>query len=157
MAHPEGSVNLARDVKSVDLELAFSGHGDHRAAAGQAERRDRQDGAAKTAICEIAERDLLAKLNAGLENGVPIRDIELTDEEERVLRGYQFLTAKPLMLVLNIGEAQLKSPPTFEYPHRESDVVALCGKVEAELAQLDDEDARSLWKIWASARPHATA
>ncbi|MDQ2999134.1 MAG: DUF933 domain-containing protein, partial [Chloroflexota bacterium] len=57
------------------------------------------------------------------------------------LRGYQFLTAKPMLLVLNISEAQLKNPPQFAYAHRSSDVVALSGKVEAELAQLDDEDA----------------
>src|SRR6266545_3764180 len=102
VAHPEGSVNLARDIESVDLELAFSD-------------------------MAIIERRL-AKLNA---------------EEQRVLRGYQFLTAKPLLLVLNIGEGQIQNPPAFDYPHRESDVVALCGKIEAELAQLDDEDARA--------------
>jgi ribosome-binding ATPase YchF (GTP1/OBG family) len=90
-----------------------------------------------------AERDLLLKLQAELEAGKPIRDAELSDEEQRVLRGYQFLTSKPLLLALNIGEDQLTSPPSFAYPHRESDVVALCGKVEAELAQLDDEDARA--------------
>jgi ribosome-binding ATPase len=76
-----------------------------------------------------------------LEAGKPIRDVELNAEQERLLRGYQFLTAKPQLLVLNISEAQLKNPPQFAYAHRSSDVVALSGKVEAELAQLDDEDA----------------
>ena len=142
VAHPEGSVNLARDIESVDLELAFSDMAiiERRLAKLNAEigkmpTKDRD--------VRIAERDLLVKLQAGLENGLPIRDIELTDEEQRVLRGYQFLTAKPLLLVLNIGEGQIQNPPAFDYPHRESDVVALCGKIEAELAQLDDEDARA--------------
>src|SRR6266508_5725394 len=141
-AHPEGSVSLARDVESVDLELAFSDMAiiERRLAKLNAEigkmpTKDRD--------VRIAERDLLVKLQAGLENGLPIRAIELTDEEQRVLRGYQFLTAKPLLLVLNIGEGQIQNPPAFDYPHRESDVVALCGKIEAELAQLDDEDARA--------------
>lgn len=141
VAHPEGSVNLARDVESVDLELAFSDMAiiERRltklnAEIGKMSTKDREQ--------RLAERDLLVKLLAGLENGAPIRDIELSDEEQRLLRGYQFLTAKPQMLVLNIGESQLQSPPAFDYSHRESDVVALCGKIEAELAQLDDEDAQ---------------
>jgi len=142
VAHPEGSVDLARDVESVDLELAFSDMAiiERRLAKLNAEIGKMS---AKDRDLRIAERDLLVKLQAGLESGAPIRDIELSEEEQRVLRGYQFLTAKPLMLVLNIGEDQIQNPPAFDYPHRESDVVALCGKIEAELAQLDDEDARA--------------
>jgi GTP-binding protein YchF len=142
VAHPEGSVNLARDVESVDLELAFSDLGiiERRlvklnAEIGKMSSKDREQ--------RIVERDLLVKLQAALEAGNPIRDVELSDEEERVLRGYQFLTSKPLLLAINIGENQLKNPPSFPYRHRKSDVVALCGKVEAELAQLEDEDARA--------------
>jgi GTP-binding protein YchF len=141
VAHPEGSVNLARDVESVDLELAFSDMAiiERRLAKlnaeiGKMSTKDREQ--------RIAERDLLVKLQAALESGLPARDVELSEEEERLLRGYQFLTAKPLLLVINIGEAQIKDPPTFAYPHKQSDVVALAGKIEAELAQLDDEDAQ---------------
>lgn len=141
VAHPEGSVDLARDIESVDLELAFSDMAiiERRlvklnAEIGKMSTKDREQ--------RIGERDLLVKLQAALENGQPVRDVDLTDEEERVLRGYQFLTAKPQLLVLNIGEGQIKNPPAFAYAHRNSDVVALCGKIEAELAQLDDEDAQ---------------
>jgi ribosome-binding ATPase len=141
VAHPEGSVDLARDVESVDLELTFSDLGiiERRlvklnAEIGKMSSKDREQ--------RTAERDLLVKLQAELEAGNAIRDVELNDEEERLLRGYQFLTAKPLLLVVNIGENRLKNPPGFAYPHRSSEVVPICGKVEAELAQLDDEDAR---------------
>ncbi|HEU5098084.1 MAG TPA: redox-regulated ATPase YchF, partial [Roseiflexaceae bacterium] len=140
VAHPEGSVNLARDVESVDLELAFSDMAiiERRltklnAEIGKMSSKDREQ--------RIAERDLLVMLQKELEEGKPIRDVELNDEQERLLRGYQFLTAKPMLLAINISESQISSPPRFDYPHRSSDVVALCGKVEAELAQLDDEDA----------------
>jgi GTP-binding protein YchF len=140
--HPEGSVDPARDVESVDLELAFS---DLAIIERRLQKLNAEIGkmATKDREQRIAERDLLAKLQSELENGRPIRDVELSDEEERTLRGYQFLTAKPLLLVLNIGEADIKQPPQFAYDHRESGVVALCGKVEAELAQLDDEDAQA--------------
>jgi ribosome-binding ATPase len=142
VAHPEGSVDLARDVESVDLELAFSDLGiiERRLVKLNAEIGKM---ASKDRDLRIAERDLLVRLQAALEDGTPIRDLEMGEEEERVLRGYQFLTAKPLLLAINIGEDQLKNPPSFAYDHRKSDVVALCGKVEAELAQLDDEDARA--------------
>jgi GTP-binding protein YchF len=159
VAHPEGSVDLARDVEAVDLELAFSDLGiiERRlsklnAEIGKMSSKDRE--------LRAAERDLLLKLQAGLESGLPIRDIELNEEEQRVLRGYQFLTAKPLLLVLNIGEGQITSPPAFAYQHQKSDVVALCGKVEAELAQLDDEDARAFMDdlgITAAARDRVIA
>ena len=140
VAHPEGTVNLARDVETVDLELAFSDMAiiERRLAKlnaeiGKMSTKDREQ--------RIAERDLLIKLQAALEAGQLIRDVELSDEESRVLRGYQFLTAKPLLLVINIGEGQIAQPPAFAYAHRQSDVVALAGKIEAELAQLDDDDA----------------
>lgn len=141
VAHPEGSVNLARDVETLDLELAFSDMAiiERRLAKLNAEIGKM---AIKDRDQRIAERDLLVKLQAALEAGLPVRDVELDDEEARVLRGYQFLTAKPMMLVLNIGESQIKNPPVFAYDHKESDVVALGGKIEAELAQLDDEDAQ---------------
>lgn len=139
--HPEGTVDLARDVASVDLELIFSDLAiiERRlvklnAEIGKMSSKDRE--------LRIAERDLLLRLQRELEAERPIRDVDMSEEEERLLRGYQFLTAKPLLLVINIGEAQLKAPPGFDYPHRSSDVVAICGKVEAELAQLDDDDAR---------------
>jgi ribosome-binding ATPase len=140
--HPEGAVNLARDVAAVDLELAFSDLAiiERRLAKlnaeiGKMSTKDRE--------LRIAERDLLVRLQGELEAERPIRDVELSEEEERILRSYQFLTAKPLLLVVNIGEERIKDPPGFEYPQRHSGVVAICGKVEAELAQLDEEDAQA--------------
>jgi GTP-binding protein YchF len=139
--HPEGAVDLTRDVAAVDLELIFSDLGiiERRLAKLNAEISKMSS---KDRELRIAERDLLVWLQGELETERPIRDVELTEEQERLLRGYQFLTAKPLLLVVNIGENRLKNPPGFAYPHRSSEVVPICGKVEAELAQLDDEDAQ---------------
>jgi ribosome-binding ATPase len=140
--HPEGRVDLASDVAAVDLELAFSD-------LGIIERRlsklnsEISKIATKDRELRMAERDLLMRLQGELEAEHPIRDVELSEEEERILRGYQFLTAKPLLLVVNIGEEQIRNPSSFAYSHRHSGVVAICGKVEAELAQLDDEDAQA--------------
>lgn len=138
--HPAGTINVERDVTVLDLELILSD-------LGIIERRlDRLDleiaKIAKDRAQRLAERVVLARLQAALEDGTPIRDVELREEEERFLRGYQFLTAKPTLLVLNIGEAQLPCSPSYTYTHRQSDVVAFCGKVEAELARMDAADAR---------------
>jgi GTP-binding protein YchF len=140
--HPEGSVDLARDVAAVDLELIFS---DLAIIERRLSKLSAEIGKMPTKEREqrTAERDLLLRLQAELEAERPIRDVELSEEQERLLRGYQFLTAKPLLLVVNIGEQAIKSPPPFAYSHHQSGVVPLCGKVEAELAQLDDEDAQA--------------
>lgn len=140
--HPDGSVDMARDIQTVDLELAFSD-------LAIIERRLQRLTAeipkmsAKDKELRIAERDLLARLQAALEADQPIRSVALSDEEERLIRGYQFLTAKPLLLVPNIGEGQLATPPAVDYAQGRSAVVPVCGKIEAELAQLDDADAAS--------------
>lgn len=60
-----------------------------------------------------------------------------------MIRGFQFLTAKPMLLALNVGEDAISNPPSVSYPFRNSAVVALCGKIEAELSQLDDADTGS--------------
>jgi hypothetical protein len=139
--HPEDSVNVHRDVNTVDLELAFS---DLAIIERRLTRLNAEIGkmSAREKELRIAERDLLVRLQATLEADTPIRNLELSDEEELMIRGYQFLTAKPMLLVLNIGEEQLKAPPTLDYPYRQSAVAPLCGKIEAELAQLDDADAQ---------------
>jgi ribosome-binding ATPase len=140
--HPDGTVDLKRDVQTVDLELAF-------ADLAIIERRLTRLNAeipkmpGKDKELRLAERDLLTRLQAALEAETPIRAVAMSDDEERMIRGYQFLTAKPLLLVPNLGEAQLAAPPEIAYAYAQSAVVPLCGKIEAELAQLDDADAQS--------------
>ncbi len=140
--HPEETINAARDIESVDMELAFS---DLAIIERRLNRLNAEIGkmAAREREIRVAERDLLQRLREALEAETPIRDIDLSDEEERLIRGYQFLTAKPLLIALNIGEDQITDPPTPPYEHRRSAVVALCGKIEAELSQLDDAEARA--------------
>lgn len=140
--HPAGSVDVARDLSEVDLELVFSDLAiiERRLAKLNAEIGKMS---AKDRELRIAERDALLRLQQALEAETPVRDVELSEEEEKLLRGYQFLTAKPMLLVVNIGESQIQQPPPVAYRHNKSDVVAFCAKIEAELAQLDDDDAQA--------------
>jgi ribosome-binding ATPase len=91
----------------------------------------------------VQERDVLQRLQAGLEANIPIRDQELSADEAKMLRGFQFLSAKPLLIVINVGEAQLNQDVagTIQYQHQKAAIVQLAGKVEAEIAQLDAADA----------------
>ena len=92
----------------------------------------------------ILERDVLQRLQSGLEADQPIRDQSLSDEESKLLRGFQFLSAKPVLIVINVGETQLAEDIAggIAYAHDKAAVMQLGGKAEAEIAQLDAEDAQ---------------
>jgi GTP-binding protein YchF len=142
--HPNNTADAARDIETVDLELAFS---DLAIIERRLQRLNGEIGktAGKERDLRIQEREVLQRLQAGLEADTPIRDIELTPDEEKMLRGYQFLSAKPLLIVLNIGEDQLGTDwtATIPYDHRKAAIVQLAGKVEAEIAHLEVVDARA--------------
>jgi ribosome-binding ATPase len=94
------------------------------------------------------EEELLTRIEPHLSDGKPIRSFGLTAEEELLLRGYRFLTQKPVLVVLNIDEGRLGEAAALEAAGRErygqpsTDVAALAGQIEAELGELSDEDAR---------------
>lgn len=142
--HPEGSIDPNRDIASLDLELAVSD------LAIMERRIDRLETSLKAARASereshLKEQLLLQKVKAELEKDIPIRLQGLAEEELRMLSNYQFLTAKPMLVVLNIGEGQIPESARLEgeiaalYPHFV--VVALCGSLEMELAQLSDDEA----------------
>ena len=138
--HPQNTVNAARDIATLDLELMFSDMAiiERRLArlVGEITKMSSKDKELR-----IAERDALLRLQSALESEVPVRDVDLSEDEDKLLKGYQFLSGKPMLLVLNTGDNQIAAPPTVEYNHRRSDVVAISAKIEADLAQMDDEDA----------------
>lgn len=138
--HPQGSVNPIRDVSSLDLELMFS---DMAIIERRLQRLNAEINKMSTKDRELrtAERDALLTLQTALENEIPVRDVDLSEDDDKLLRGYQFLSAKPMLIVVNVGDDQITDPPTVAYDHQRSDVVSIAGKIEAELAQMDDEDA----------------
>lgn len=140
--HPEESVNPARDIETVDLELMFSDMAIIERRLQRIEPEIKKM-TGKEKELRVQERDVLTRLQAGLEQNTPIRDQGLSVDEEKMLRGFQFLSAKPILIVLNVGEAQLTQDVagTIEYMHQKAAVTQLAGKVEAEIAQLDEADA----------------
>jgi GTP-binding protein YchF len=154
--HPEGSIEPKRDIASLDLELAIS---DLAIMERRLDKLETSLKAAKAAEREsyLKEQLLLQKVKAELEKDIPIRLQGLAKEELKMLANYQFLTAKPMLVVLNIGEEQISQASQLEgeisslYP--QFAVVALCGKLEMELAQLSDDEAQEFREAMGLSKP----
>ncbi|MFC1986942.1 redox-regulated ATPase YchF [Chloroflexota bacterium] len=147
--HVEGSLDIDRDIANMNLELTFS---DLALLERRLERVGVSLKGAKPAErpALLREQELLAKVKADLEKDVPIRELALSAEESRAMTNFQFLTAKPLLVVVNIGEDQLPKSESLEkelnsrYSRPKCRVVTVCGKLEMELTQLDDSAAEAL-------------
>ncbi len=138
--HPSGGVNVARDVAAVDAELMLA---DLLLIERRLERveKDIRKFSGSQRVQNLKEQQLLIRLKEELESERPIRDLSITVQEEKVIRGFQLLSRKPVLILLNIDESSIYDPPAFDYPFRQSAVVELSAKVEAELAQLEDDEA----------------
>ena len=135
--HPAGSVNPPRDIATMDAELLIN---DLIAVERKLERlaEERKKGGGRERAVIEREAALFERFKETLGNEQPLRTIELSAEEEKVLAGFGFLTRKPLLVLLNLGEGQEAPPVEVSGPH--SSQAPLQGKLEMELAQLPPED-----------------
>lgn len=144
--HPAGSVDPGRDARTLEDELIL-------ADLGVAERRierlekDLRKGALKGGEIEI---DVLRRCAGALEEGMPLRALDLDADAGRRLRGFQFLSAKPLLLVLNVdeGDATLSTADAVRTAGLDDFLrgpgvraLTVCARIELEIAELDPEDA----------------
>ncbi len=144
--HPDGSVDPWRDVERLDLELVL-------ADLGVVERRVeklRAGGRHGTpAEREANERELavLERILPGLREGRPVRDMALGAEDAKLVRGFRFLTEKPVLVLLNLGETDLPAATRLgeelrqRYRHERTAVEAICGRLEMEIGELDEAEA----------------
>jgi GTP-binding protein YchF len=155
--HPEGSLDPLRDAKMLELELVL-------ADLSSVERRlERLEANIKklNRAEDAAERESFLQMKEALEAGRPLRELELSDEQSRRLRGYSFLSEKPMLLAANLGEALMRDAGAYldssglaafaARPH-----LALCAisaPIEAEMAQLPPEDARAFREDLGLAEP----
>jgi GTP-binding protein YchF len=135
LLHAEGSVDPARDVAMLDLELILADH-------DLVERRlERLEKAVKRGLTPEEQREqvlLSAVVLKALEVERPLREVELDGDDERRLRGFQLLSAKPLLVVVNAGEAQAAAPPeSFGIAARPRRVaVTVSAPIEQEISRL---------------------
>ncbi len=136
--HPAGSVDPQRDVNSMESELLLN---DLIAVERKLERlqEERKKGGGREKAVIERELELFERLHVALSEETPLRDLELSAEEEKALSGFGFLTRKPMLILLNLADEQ--QAPEIVYPHRRCAVAALQGRLEMDLAQLDPDEA----------------
>ena len=149
--HPSGSVNPARDAQAMEDELLLADLG---VVERRLERIEKDLKKGRSTELE-KERELLLRCKDALEQGTPLRALELAGDDLKRLRGFQLLSAKPLLLVINLDESDLadvgsdlqraadKTGLTAFLAHAATKAVALCAKIELEIAQLEGGDAKA--------------
>jgi ribosome-binding ATPase len=141
VVHPEGEVDPARDIETIETELVYA---DLEQAERRMERVTKQArGGDKQAQ---AEERWLGELIAELQAGRPARTVPVPDDAPDALRNLQPLTAKPVLLVANVDEGDDAVPPEIaEHAAAIGAVaVAISSRLEAELSELDDADAAAM-------------
>jgi ribosome-binding ATPase len=144
--HPLGSVNPRRDAETVEMEMIF---GDLELVEKRLARME--EGGKRGKKPDEAERSLLQKCREALENERALRDVDFTEDEQKTMRNLQFMSIKPQLMVLNVAEDEIDSAKTASatesvrsfFTGRQVRVISLCGKIEMEIAQLPQDEARA--------------
>ena len=144
--HPAGSVDPARDLEQLDLEFILADLAmvdrrlDRLAASGR-------HGTAAEREANEREEVVLRRLKVELEAGRPIRDADIDADAAKAIRGFRFLTEKPVLVLLNIGEREIGTAAaqveaiSATYDHRHAIVDALSARIEMELGELEPDEA----------------
>jgi GTP-binding protein YchF len=144
--HEKGSVDPIRDLEDVEMELILS---DLVVVEKRLERLEKDRKKIKGPELD-REAALLERCKTTLENNTALRTLEFSADEEKLIRGFQFLSQKPMLFVLNIGEEDAARMHEIEEQYRKgalagrnnTGVSAICGKIEGELAELSPEEQR---------------
>ena len=143
--HPLGNVDPWRDLENLDLEFVLA---DLAIVDRRLERLAATGRHGTPAEREANEREevVLRRLKPALEEGRPIRDVVLEADEEKAMRGFRFLSQKPVLVLINLGERDLPNAAervaaiAERYPFRHAIVDSLSARVEMELGELDPDD-----------------
>lgn len=142
VVHVSGSIDSKRDIKSLDLDLMVI---DLDIIEKRLKRLEKTVASSKSEE-DKRELQVLDRFKEALDNEIPLREVDLSAEEAKLVRGYGFLSQKPLLLILNLDEEQIKIKGKLEAELREFqrrkkiEVCSVCGKLEMELSQLENED-----------------
>lgn len=150
--HEAGSINAMRDIESVEIELILN---DLEQTTKRIERVEKDLKKKKDPLLE-AELALLNRCRQALESEKPLRELEFQPAEQKMLTGFMFLTRKPMLYVLNLGDEEAgEIDRVVEKHHLEklaskplTAVVPFCGKIEAELSELDDAEVTEMMRAY---------
>ena len=154
VSHPLGSINPQRDLDALEQEMMLL---DMLSVQGRLERivdtmRRAKKGGEERQLLET-EQVLFERMQTALDAEIPLRDLDFSEEELNTMRGFGFLTLKPVLVLVNTGE-ELAPPEKFVvFNHRHTLVMSLQGKLEMEIAQLDEEEATVFMEEFGIAEP----
>ncbi|REJ28903.1 MAG: redox-regulated ATPase YchF [Caldibacillus debilis] len=149
ITHVSGKVDPVSDIETINLELILADLElvDKRIAKVEklAKQKDKK---------AMAEFEVLSMLKDAFEKELPARTIEFNEEQRKIVKGYQLLTIKPVLYVANVGEDDLLDSDGNEYVRQvkayaekdHAEVVVICAKIEAEIAELDGDEKSSFLK-----------
>ena len=147
-----GSLDALRDIVNVDLELILN---DLEQASKRMERLEKDIKKKKDPQLE-AELQVLTRCRQALEAETPLRELEFARAEQKMLTGFMFLTQKPMIYVLNLGDEEATEIDRVVEKYKleklstkpQAAVVPFCGKIEAELAELDDAEGAEMMRAY---------
>ena len=150
--HPSGSIDAMRDIDSIEIELMLT---DLEQATRRLERVEKDLKKKKDPQIEL-EQSVLLRCRAALEAEKPLREMEFKPEEKKAVTGFTFLTQKPMLYVLNLGDDEISDIDHVIEKHKleklatkpQTAVVPFCGKIEAELAELPDAEVAEMMKAY---------
>jgi ribosome-binding ATPase len=148
----EGPLDALRDIESVELELILN---DLDQVAKRIERVEKDLKKKKDTLAET-ELQILTRGRQALESETPLRELEFKPEEEKMLTGFMFLSRKPMLFVLNLCDEEAPEAERAVKKHHleklsakpHTAIVPFCGKIEAELADLDDAEAAEMMRAY---------
>ncbi|WP_026476361.1 redox-regulated ATPase YchF [Alkaliphilus transvaalensis] len=143
ITHVDGNVNPLRDIETINLELVFSD-------LEMVEKRiQKQEKLAKSDKSLLPEVDLLKRIKETLEEGKSVRTLDLTDEENKMIKDFNLLSSKPIIYVTNVDENDIHNLGA-DNPHvakvkelaatENAEVVTICAKIEAEISELEEDE-----------------
>ncbi|MGD6782374.1 redox-regulated ATPase YchF [Sutcliffiella horikoshii] len=151
ITHVSGGVNPINDIETINLELILAD------LESVDKRLERVAKLAKQKDKEaVYEHEVLVLVKEALENELPARTVEVTDEQVKYLKGMHLLTSKPVLYVANVGEDDVADTSDNEYVQQvrefaekdNAEVITVCAKIESEIVELDaDEKAMFLEEL----------
>ena len=153
--HIEETIDPARDLEILDTELILS---DLAVVERRLERLDagitKRGGTPAEREAMLKEQALMQRFKPQLENGKPLRDLELSEDELRLMKNLALVTAKPQLVVFNTGDRAVSNAREIvAYQHHKTMLATLQGKIEMELAQMSPEDAAEFLKEYGIEEP----
>ena len=153
--HPENSIDPLRDWRIVEAELIYRDLG---VITNRLAKLEEKQAKKKLTPQETVELDLIKELETQLLNERPLRELNLTDEQKRILSGFAFLTLKPELIVLNLDDTQTGDVPELkalneEMAKKNLKSVKVFGATEMELEQLEPDDRAEFMKDLAISEP----